>query len=89
MYSLIHSIDEFQIFPDKLVVQKDIPTRLHNISLIAEHRVSVDPFFIADDLNVKTREISIFNFTPDSAGEFTILHEIHGITGQLIVEEHQ
>ena len=89
MYSLIHSIDEFQIFPDKLVIQKDIPTRIHNISLIDEHRVSVDPLYIPDDFNVKPKEISIFEFTPDSAGEFTILHEVHGITGHLIVEDHQ
>ena len=89
MYSLIHSIDDFQIFPDRLVVQKDIPTRLHNISLIAEHRVSIAPFYIPDELNVKPKEISIVEFTPDSAGEFSILHELHGFTCSLIVEENQ
>ena len=77
------------MFPDKLVIQKDIPTRLHNISLIAQHRVSVDPFSFPDDFNVKPGEIAIVEFTPNSAGEFTIFHEIHGITGKLIVEEHQ
>ena len=87
MYVLIHSVDDFQIFPEKLVIQKDIPTTLHNISLIAEHRVSIGPFLIPDDFNVAPREISVFEFTPDNAGVYTILHEIHGFTGQLIVEE--
>ena len=89
MYSFIHSLDDFRIFRDRLVVQKGIPVRLHNISLTAEHRVSFEPFHIPEDINVKPKEISIVEFTPDRTGEFTILHEIHGITGQLIVEEHQ
>ena len=42
-----------------------------------------------DDINVKPREISIVEFTPDTAGKFTILHEVHGITGELIVEEDE
>jgi len=87
MYSLIHSIDDFRIFPDRLVVQKGIPTRIHNISLIAEHRVSIEPFDVPTDLNVRPREVSIVEFTPDRAGEFTIRHEIHGFTGQFVVEE--
>ena len=86
MHSLIHSIDDFRIFPGNLVLQEGIPTRIHHISLIAEHRVSIGPFDVPDDINVKPREISIVEFTPDTAGKFTILHEIHGITGELIVE---
>ncbi len=89
MYSFIHSLDDFRIFPDSLVVQKGIPVRIHNISLTAEHRVSFEPFHVPEDINVKPKEISIFEFTPDSPGEFKILHEIHGITGQLIVKEDQ
>ena len=87
MYSLIHSVDDFQIFPHKLVLQHGVPTRVHNISLIAEHRVSMEPFVTPEDINVMPREISIVEFTPDMAGQFTIRHEIHGFTGELIVED--
>ena len=87
MYSLIHSIDDFRIFPNRLVVQKGIRTRIHNISLITEHRVSIEPFDVPTDLNVRPKEISIVEFTPDKAGEFTIRHELHGFTGQFIVED--
>ena len=87
MYALIHNVDDSKIFPDRLVVQEGIPTTIHNISLVAEHRVSIEPFYSSEDFNVKPREISRFVFTPDQTGEFTIRHEIHGITGEFIVEE--
>ncbi len=86
MYSLIHSIDDFRIFPDRLVLQEGIPARIHNISLVGEHQVSFGPFEDPDDINVKPREISMLDFTPDQPAEFTILHELHGFTGELIVE---
>ena len=87
MFALIHSIDDFRIFPDELVIQQGIPTTIHNISLIGEHRVSFEPFHVPDDLNIRPREITPIQFTPDSTGEFTIRHEIHGFTGSLVVEE--
>ena len=87
MYALIHSIDDFRMFPDKLVVQSGIPVTIHNISLIDEHMVSVEPFYFPGDINVRPRERTIFEFTPDTTGEFTILHELHGFTGQLSVLE--
>ena len=86
MYALIHSVDEFQIFPDRLVMQVGIPATIHNISLVAEHKVSFKPFHDPEDFNVRPRAITPIAFTPDSAGEFTILHEIHGFTGTLVVE---
>ena len=86
MYSLIHSIDDFRIFPDRLVLQEGIPARIHNISLVGEHQVSFGPFEDPDDINVKPREISILDFTPGEPAEFTIEHELHGFTGELIVE---
>ena len=86
MFSLIHSIDDFRIFPDHLVLQEGIPARIHNISLVGEHQVSFGPFEDPDDINVKPREISILDFTPGEPGEFTIRHELHGFTGHLIVE---
>ena len=86
MYSLIHSIDDFRIFPDRLVLQKGVPARIYNISLVGEHQVSFGPFEDPDDINVKPREISNLDFTPEEPAEFTIRHEIHGFTGELIVE---
>ena len=87
MFALIHSIDDFRIFPNELVIQQGIPTTIHNISLIGEHRVSFEPFHVPDDLNIRPREITPIQFTPASTGEFTIRHEIHGFTGSLVVEE--
>ena len=87
MYALIHSIDDFRMFPDKLVAQSGIPVTIHNISLIDEHMVSVEPLYDPEDINVRPRERTIFEFTPDNTGEFTILHELHGFTGQLSVVE--
>ena len=89
MYALIHSADDGRIFPDRLVVQQGVPTTVHNISMVAEHRVSFKPFHDPEDINVRPRQITPIAFTPDSAGEFTILHLIDGITGTLVVEENR
>lgn len=87
MYALIHDVDQFRMFPETIVVKKDIPVTIHNISLIAEHQVSVEPYEMGEQINVLPGEITRFEFTPDATGEFTILHKLHGFTGRLIVEE--
>ena len=69
---------------------KDVPVTVFNISLTADHKVSIGPFYVADDIddiNVRPKEITSFDFTPDSTGEFTIRSEIYGFMGTLIVEE--
>ncbi len=86
MFSLIHSVDDFRIFPDRLVLQEGIPARIHNISLLADHQVSLRPFDDPAEINVRPREISIVDFTPRESGLFTIRHELHGFTGELVVE---
>ena len=86
MYALIHSIDDFRIFPDRLVVQEGVPVTVHNISLIAEHKVSFGPFHKPENINIKPKEITPIKFTPEDPGEYTIRHELHGFTGDLIVE---
>ena len=86
MYALIHDVDKFRLFPETIVVQKDIPVTIHNISLVTEHQVSIEPYEMGEQINVKAGEVSRFEFTPDEVGEFTILHKIHGFTGTLIVE---
>ncbi len=87
MYALIHSIDDFRIYPDNLVVQNDIPITIHNISLIAEHSVSIEPFYLPEGNNIRPREITRIEFTSDETGEFTVRHELHGFTGTLVVEQ--
>ena len=87
MFALIHSVDDSRIFPEESFVVKDVPVRIFNISLTADHKVSVAPFYVADDVNVRPKEITSFEFTPDSTGEFTIRSEEHGFKGTLIVEE--
>ena len=87
MYALIHSVDDFRIYPETLVVQSGIPVTIHNISLITEHQVSIESFQTPEDLNVKPKEVSQFKFTPEESGVFTIRHELHGFTGNLIVDD--
>ena len=89
MYALIHSVDDFRIFPDRLVVQSAIPATIFNISLVAEHKVSFKPFYDPSDFNVRPKNITPIEFTPNRTGEFTIRHENHGITGDLIVNENK
>ena len=86
MYALIHSIDDFRIFPEKLTLQDGIPVTVFNISLIAEHLVSFKPFHVPEEINVKPGEISTIEFAPDQSGSFTIHHELHGFSGAMIVE---
>jgi len=86
VYALIHSVDDFRIYPESLVVQSGIPVTIHNISLIDRHQVSIGPFLRPEDVNVRPGEISQFEFTPEESGTFTIRHELHGFTGNLIVD---
>ena len=87
MYALIHDVDGFRMYPETLVVQKDIFVAIHNISLVAEHQVSIESFVDPDALNVKPRERSLFEFTPETEGNYTIRHELHGFTGQLVLSQ--
>ena len=87
MFALIHSVDDSRVFPDRSLVVKDLPVKVFNISLSAQHTVSVPPFYSPDDANVKPGEIISFDFTPDSTGEFTIQNETYGFTSILVVED--
>ena len=86
MFALIHSVDDFRLYPDTLIVQEGVPVTFHNISLIAEHQVSIKPFHDPANVNVMPGEITQIQFTPDDTGVFTIQHELHGFTGELVVE---
>ena len=87
MFALIQSVDESRVYPEKSFVVKDVPVKVFNISLTADHKVSIAPFYVAEDTNVRPREITSFDFTPDSTGEFIIRSENREFTGTLIVEE--
>jgi len=87
MYALIHDVDQFRMFPERIVVNRDIPVTIHNISLIAEHQVSIESYEPGQEINVMPGEITRFEFTPDTTGDFRILHELHGFTGTLVVED--
>ncbi|MCH7736400.1 MAG: hypothetical protein IH872_03255 [Chloroflexi bacterium] len=87
MYALIHDVDQFRLFPETIVVYKDIPVTIHNISLVAEHQVSIERYEMGEEINVLPGELTRFEFTPDTTGAFTILHEIHGFSGTLIVAD--
>ncbi len=69
MYALIHSVDDSQIYPETLVVQSGIPVTILNISLIDQHQVSIESFLSPEDVNVKPKEVSRFEFTPEDHGE--------------------
>ena len=85
-YALIHSVDDFRIYPESLAVQSGIPVTIHNISLIDQHQVSIESYHSPENVNVRPGEVSRFEFTPEESGIFTIRHELHGFTGNLIVD---
>jgi plastocyanin len=79
-------VDDFRLYPDMLTVQEGVPVTFHNISLIAEHQVSIKPFHDPENVNVMPGQITQIEFTPDEIGVFTIQHELHGFRGELVVE---
>ena len=87
---MIHSSVQAQVIPSTVAVFKDIPLTVYNISLDDPHYVSILPWVPAPDpagaANVLPRAINTFQFTPDKAGSFDILHTVHGFHGTLIVE---
>ena len=87
MYALIHDVDQFRMFPETIVVNKGIPVTIHNISLTAEHQVSIERYETGAQINVLPGELTSFEFTPDSVGNFTILHKLHGFSGTLTVAD--
>ena len=46
MFALIQSLSTSQVYPERSMVVKDVPVKVFNISLTAEHAVSVPPFTV-------------------------------------------
>ena len=80
-------MDDFRIYPDRLVLQSGFPAMVHNISLVAEHQVSFKPFYAPEEFNVRPGEITPITFTLDRTRDFTVRHELHGLAGDLIVRD--
>jgi len=86
MYALIHSVDDSRMYPETVAVRSGTPVTILNINLIDQHQVSIESFLSPEGLNVKPGEVSMFEFTPETRGAYTIRHELHGFTGELIVK---
>ena len=74
------------VTPGRVVVQKDIPVRIYNISLDGKTRVSIEPFFSGNEVNVMEGKITTFEFIPNLAGEFPISDGDGIVLGTLVVE---
>ena len=85
-FSLIHNMEAGWIISDRIVVQKDVPVKVYNTSLMGNGRVSIDPFYRPQGVNVEERKITTFEFIPDVAGEFAIRNGDEVAIGTLVVE---
>ena len=85
-FSLIHHMEAGWIMSDRIVVQKDIPVKVYNTSLRGDGRVSVEPFYTSEGVNVEEGKITTFEFIPDVAGEFDIRNGDDVVIGTLVVE---
>jgi len=89
--ALIHSLPDAQTFPDTIVVQLGPAVQIANTALSEAHWVSLAPWVEApspeESGNVKPKEITLFEFTPERSGTFAISHTVHGFAGKLVVEE--
>lgn len=72
--------------PSRIVVLKNIPVKLYNISLKGNEQVSIEPFYTPGEINLRERNITTFEFIPNAVGEFVIRYKDHNTVGTLIVE---
>ena len=85
-FSLIHDVEAGWIISDRIVVQKDLPVKVYNTSLAGDGRVSIEPFYRSETVNVEEGKVTTFEFIPDVAGEFAIRHGDGDVIGTLVVE---
>lgn len=60
--------------------------RIYDTSLKGNEMVSIEPFYLPEDINVRERAITTFEITPNVVGEFPFRYDQHVITGTLVVE---
>ena len=82
-FSLLYGAEN--IYPQKVVVQKDVPLKLYNIGLKEEHSVSFPPF-LQTAQTVTPNDVTTFEFVPDRLGTFIIRDETFNQTAELVVE---
>ena len=85
-FTLIHDLEGGRIFPSRIVAQKGVLVRIFNTSLKGDERVSIEPFYMPEGVNISERTITTFEFTPDGVGEFIIRYDNHEVTATLVVE---
>ncbi len=85
-FSLIFDFESGSTTPSRTSIQKDIPVTVFNTSLKGDGRVSIEPFFRSQEVNVRQGKISTFEFIPDTAGEFAIRDGNDAVIGMLVVE---
>ena len=85
-FSVIHDFDNGSITPERIVVQKDIPVKVYNLSLAGEGRISIDPFYRANELRIMKGRVITFEFIPNALGEFPIRNGAEAAIGTLVVE---
>ena len=85
-FSLIHDLESGSTSPARTVIQIDIPVRIYNTSLQGDVQVSIEPFYKSEEVNVRQKKISTFEFIPDVAGEFAITDGNGTVIGTLVVE---
>ena len=85
-FSLIHDFESGSTSPSRIIIQKDIPVRAYNTSLNGDGRVSIEPFYVSQEVNVRQGKISTFEFIPDATGEFAIRDGNEAVIGILVVE---
>ena len=85
-FAPIHDLDSGTMIPGTIVVQRGIPLKLYHYSLSGTDKVSIEPFYTAEEDNIGSGSVKPMEFTPDVIGEFVIRYENHDATGTLIVE---
>ena len=85
-FSLIFDFESGSTIPRRIIIQKDIPVQAYNTSLNGDGRVSIEPFYRSEEVNVRRGKISTFEFIPDTAGEFAIRDGNDAVIGILVVE---
>ena len=84
-FALIYSLDEGRIFPEQIIIQKDIPVKVYNLGIDSEYLVAVAPFTL-EAVNIDPKKITTFEFTPNETGTFAIRDQLHGLETKLTVK---
>lgn len=85
--ALIPSPDDQRIYPSRIEVQLGVPLKIYAMSAATEHLLSIDPFYLSTENNVRPQVVATIDLVPDKVGEFAISDELYQLEGMLVVEE--